>query len=235
MYDSVIHHLRPLKTDGLELQHWSGMIAAALACVLGTTTASVGQDGDVCARLEAQLEQFVSAVPRDDATSRFDDIVAEHRYRIGLLREELGHLDCSTGSVIVLGSRTREVCKRMRKDLQREEKLLQTALDQRQGDLSGDNSLAKQRILAALDANGCSASDGIIIRDTLGVEGDQELVADPDKLYRTVCVRMCDGYYYPISFGTTPDQFGRDASQCMRTCPGADVDLFFHSVPKEIG
>ncbi|MEM9107335.1 MAG: DUF2865 domain-containing protein [Pseudomonadota bacterium] len=209
------------------------MIAAVMAFVLATATTAVGQDGDVCARLEAQLDQFVSAVPTEDATSRFDDIVAEHRYRIGLLREELSHLDCSTGSVIVLGSRTRQVCKRMRADLEFEETQLQTALEQRQGDLSGDNSLAKQRILAALDANGCGASDGIIIRDTLGVEGDEELVVDPYKLYRTVCVRMCDGYYYPISFGTTPDQFGRDATQCTRTCPGADVDLFFHSVPDQ--
>lgn len=218
---------------GLDLQHWSGMIAAAVACLLTSVTTAVAQDDDVCARLEAQLDQFVSAAPRQDATSRFDDTIAEHRYRIGLLREELSHLDCSTGSVIVLGSRTRKVCKRMRKDLEREEALLQAALEGRQGDLSGDNSLAKQRILAALNANDCSASDGVIIRDTLGVEGDEELVADPDKLYRTVCVRMCDGYYYPISFGTTPDQFERDAYQCSRTCPGADVDLFFHSVPDQ--
>src|SRR5690606_29512315 len=28
--------------------------------------------------------------------------------------------------------------------------------------------------------------------------------------YRTVCVRLCDGFFFPISFATTPDRFGAD-------------------------
>ena len=209
------------------------MTATAVTCVLATASTAVGQTTAVCARLQAQLDQFVSAVPRADTASRFDAAIAEHRYTIGVLREELGELECTAGSVIVLGSKTSRVCKRMREDLSRENAQLQRALKQRKGDLSGDNSLAKQRILAALNANDCSASDGVIIRDTLGVEGDEELMIDPDKLYRTVCVRMCDGFYYPIAFGATPEQFERDASQCIRTCPGAAVELFFHSVPDQ--
>jgi hypothetical protein len=215
------------------LQHWSVISAATVIAVLTSVTAAVGQDSTVCARLEAQLDQFVSAVPREDTTSRFDQVIADHRYTIGNLREELSRLDCTTGSVMVLGSRTRSVCERMREDLAYEEAELQIALERRRSEITGDSSLAKQRILAALDANGCSAADGIIIRDTLGVEGDEELLIDPDKMYRTVCVRLCDGYYYPISFGTTPDLFDRDAAQCTRTCPGAEVDLFFHSVPDQ--
>jgi len=36
--------------------------------------------------------------------------------------------------------------------------------------------------------------------------------------YRTVCVRLCDGYYYPISPSTTRSRFRRDAAACASSC-----------------
>lgn len=39
--------------------------------------------------------------------------------------------------------------------------------------------------------------------------------------YRTVCVRLCDGYFFPISFATTPDRFARDEAACRSTCRSA--------------
>lgn len=36
--------------------------------------------------------------------------------------------------------------------------------------------------------------------------------------YRTVCVRLCDGYYWPISFSTTPQGFDRDSEKCESSC-----------------
>ena len=36
--------------------------------------------------------------------------------------------------------------------------------------------------------------------------------------YRTVCVRLCDGYYWPISFATSSSSFDRDAETCERSC-----------------
>ena len=37
--------------------------------------------------------------------------------------------------------------------------------------------------------------------------------------YRTMCVRLCDGYYFPISFATTRNKFEDDAKRCERQCP----------------
>lgn len=45
--------------------------------------------------------------------------------------------------------------------------------------------------------------------------------------YRTVCVRLCDGYYFPISFSTTRDQFGRDEQVCQSKC-ASETKLFYH-------
>lgn len=47
--------------------------------------------------------------------------------------------------------------------------------------------------------------------------------------YRTMCVRHCDGYYFPMSFSTTRDRFGDDAAVCARMCPEAEVALYFHA------
>lgn len=36
--------------------------------------------------------------------------------------------------------------------------------------------------------------------------------------YRTVCVRLCDGYFFPVSFSTTPERFAHDAAACASSC-----------------
>ena len=41
---------------------------------------------------------------------------------------------------------------------------------------------------------------------------------------------MCDGYYFPISFATTKDNFARDAKMCERSCK-SPARLFFHENP----
>jgi hypothetical protein len=44
--------------------------------------------------------------------------------------------------------------------------------------------------------------------------------------YRTVCVRLCDGYYWPISFATTRSTFERDAAKCEASCGGAKLYVY---------
>lgn len=48
--------------------------------------------------------------------------------------------------------------------------------------------------------------------------------------YRTLCVRTCDGYYFPISFSTSRAGLVRDAKQCESRC-GAPARLFYHRNP----
>ena len=51
--------------------------------------------------------------------------------------------------------------------------------------------------------------------------------------FRTVCVRTCDGYYFPISFETSPDRFRDDEQTCQRMCPAAEVQLYTYHNPGE--
>ena len=48
--------------------------------------------------------------------------------------------------------------------------------------------------------------------------------------YRTVCVRLCDGYYFPISFATLPGRFAQDVDVCQSKC-AAPVELYYHPNP----
>lgn len=48
--------------------------------------------------------------------------------------------------------------------------------------------------------------------------------------YKTYCVRLCDGFYWPISFSTTSDRFEADSATCNTTC-GSPARLFVHPVP----
>jgi hypothetical protein len=51
--------------------------------------------------------------------------------------------------------------------------------------------------------------------------------------YRTLCVRMCDGFYFPISFAVAPSRFRDDERVCRQTCPAAEVALYVHRNPGE--
>jgi hypothetical protein len=52
----------------------------------------------------------------------------------------------------------------------------------------------------------------------------------PFATYRTLCVRLCDGYYFPVSFSTLPNHFARDSEQCQASC-AAPAELYYHQNP----
>jgi hypothetical protein len=52
----------------------------------------------------------------------------------------------------------------------------------------------------------------------------------PFATYRTLCVRLCDGYYFPVSFSTLPNHFQRDSDICQSQC-AAPAELYYHQNP----
>ena len=48
--------------------------------------------------------------------------------------------------------------------------------------------------------------------------------------YRTLCVRLCDGFYFPVSFSTLPSHFPQDAEVCQAKC-AAPTELYYHPNP----
>jgi hypothetical protein len=51
--------------------------------------------------------------------------------------------------------------------------------------------------------------------------------------FRTVCVRTCDGYYFPISFATNRSRFKTDAALCQSIYPDGQAQLYVYQNPGE--
>lgn len=47
-----------------------------------------------------------------------------------------------------------------------------------------------------------------------------------ERTYRTMCVRLCDGFYFPISFATTRAGFFADQKQCTAACGEARLYVY---------
>lgn len=46
--------------------------------------------------------------------------------------------------------------------------------------------------------------------------------------FRTMCVRTCDGYYFPVSHASKASQMARDESICRALCPATETRLYVH-------
>lgn len=66
--------------------------------------------------------------------------------------------------------------------------------------------------------------------ESSGYGGGSRFGALPYATYRTVCVRLCDGYYFPVSFSTLPNHFQRDEEVCHSKC-AAPAELYYHQNP----
>ena len=44
--------------------------------------------------------------------------------------------------------------------------------------------------------------------------------------FRTMCVRLCDGFPIPMSFSTTRSQFAKDARRCAEACPAGRLFVY---------
>jgi hypothetical protein len=55
----------------------------------------------------------------------------------------------------------------------------------------------------------------------------------PSGTFRTVCVRTCDGAYFPVSFATYQARFQDDEKSCKALCPATEATLFSYRNPGE--
>jgi hypothetical protein len=61
--------------------------------------------------------------------------------------------------------------------------------------------------------------------------GGRAPIDDLAGSYRTLCVRTCDGYYFPISFSASGHELRRDENACRALCPGQEVAIYVQRNP----
>jgi hypothetical protein len=61
----------------------------------------------------------------------------------------------------------------------------------------------------------------------LNPDGSEASIGGPPGEFATMCVRTCDGYFFPMSPRSSSADFDRDLKNCESACPGADLQLFY--------
>jgi hypothetical protein len=238
---------------------WRSMAPAVL--VVATFTAAYAQQNPVCVRLEAQLATFDRSAgdsTRADQIRRYEEAAGSQQIEIERQQALARRMGCGNNSFFVLFSGEPAQCgpqnakiQQMRANLAN----ISAELERLQGGGGSERDGQRRAILVALGQNNCGPQyqaavapaprRGGFFQSLFGPNTGPGEVSTPDSSagypgfslpsgsYRTVCVRTCDGFFWPISFAATPDRFQDDEKVCQRSCPAAEVALYAHRNPGE--
>ncbi len=201
-----------------------------------------------CQRLEAQLASLDSGntdPARADQIRRAEEAVNRLQSDVDRQVAQARKTGCENSGFFSIFNTPPPQCGALNRQIDQQ----RTALENMQNGLerlNGGNSeraAQRQSILVALGNGGCGPQyrsaaaagqqDGFL--DKLFGNGTVNSSA-PGAMggtFRTICVRTCDGFYYPISYSTSPDRFRDDEQTCQRMCPASEVSLFTYHNPGE--
>jgi hypothetical protein len=209
-----------------------------------------------CVRLEAQLgaiDRGTVDPARADQIRRYEESSRQQQADLDRLNAQARQLGCQSGGFFSLFSGQSPQCTPLNQKIQQTRGNLERTLadlDRMQGGAAGDREAQRQTVIAALAQNNCGPQYRAAANQQRGFfesifggnrsgggfgGGDSGgLFSSNSGTFRTVCVRTCDGYYYPISYATTQDKFAEDAQTCQATCPAAEVVLMSNRTGDDI-
>ncbi|MGE0750184.1 MAG: DUF2865 domain-containing protein [Variibacter sp.] len=208
-----------------------------------------------CQRLEAQLaglDRNPQDAGRADQIRRYEEAENRQQQELDRLAAQSQRLGCDRGGGFFLFGRSQPPqCDQLNRQIQSMRQNLDritSGLEQLRGS-GNDREQQRRSIMVALAQNDCGQQYRAAVSrqrgffDSLfggGGGGGEEPGANgveanpvPSGTYRTLCVRTCDGYYFPISYATVPSRFADDERACHRMCPAAEAILFTHRNPGE--
>ncbi len=207
----------------------------------------------ICTRLEAQLAILNRGGGSDPAKAaqinRYQAAANQQQQQLDRVTSQARRMGCDRSGIISFFTGRSAQCgpldrriEQMRANLNR----ITTSLEQlRGGDGMGNNGGDDQRrsVLAALGQNNCgpqyvntAPGPGNFLANLFGNSNPNPPPPGPyptpaSGTYRTLCVRSCDGGFFPISFATVPARFAEDENTCKALCPAANASLFVYPNP----
>jgi hypothetical protein len=211
----------------------------------------------MCPRLEAQLatvDRGGGGDPaKDEQIRRYQDAAAKQQAELDRVTSQAKRMGCDSSGFFSLFNGQSAQCGPVNNQIQQ----MRSNLDQittnlerlRSGGLGGSERESQRRsVLLALAQNNCGPQyaaalqqqqqgPGTFLNNLFG--NNNSPGAPPADLgpqsgtYRTVCVRSCDGGYFPISFATVPGRFPDDEKTCKALCPAAEANLYAYRNPGE--
>src|SRR6202045_42992 len=211
----------------------------------------------MCPRLEAQLATIDRGAggtgdpARDDQIRRYQDSASRQQAELDRVTSQAKRMGCDSSGFFSLFSGQSAQCGPVNNQIQQ----MRANLDQittnlerlRGGGLGGSERENQRRsVLLALAQNNCGPQyanavqqgPGSFLNNLFGNNNNNPAappadVGPPSGTYRTVCVRSCDGAYFPISFATAPGRFPDDEKTCKALCPAAEANLYAYRNPGE--
>jgi hypothetical protein len=223
---------------------------AAAAIVLSATTAAFAQaPNPVCQRLEAQLASLNSGntdPARADQIRRAEDSVNRQQAEVDRLVGQGRKMGCESSGFFSIFDNPPPTCGPLNRQIGQARSNLenmQIALERLNGGTS-ERASQRQTLMVQLANSGCGQQyrsaalagqqDGFF--DRLFGNNSSVNSSAPGAMggtFRTICVRTCDGFYYPISYATSSDRFRDDEQTCQRMCPASEVALYSYHNPGE--
>ncbi|MBI3436220.1 MAG: DUF2865 domain-containing protein [Proteobacteria bacterium] len=211
---------------------------------------AAGGTNPVCTRLEGQLASVDrgNADPaRAEQLRRYEDAASRQQAELDQMVSQSRRLGCEGGGFFSLFTGQAPQCGPLTTRIQQMRANLGRMLAdiERLAGRNGDRDGQRQSIVVALAQNNCGPQYRAAVTQQGGGLFDSLFRSGPSATapggegevqgsgYRTLCVRTCDGFYYPVSFQTSSSRFQEDELACQRTCPGADVTLYTHRNPGE--
>jgi hypothetical protein len=207
-----------------------------------------GGRNPICLRLEGQLvaiDRGNGDPARAADIRRLEDLVNRQQVDLDRVSAQARRQGCEGRGLFALFGGQPQQCVAINTQIQQ----LRTNLDRSIADLqhlqgnTADREGQRRGVLVALGQNDCGpqyrqyANRGGFFENLFGPGPGSILGGPPDPsagdTYRTLCVRTCDGYYFPISYSTQPARFPEDERTCQAMCPAAEVTLYTHRNPGE--
>jgi hypothetical protein len=234
------------------------LAAAALAAAALTAPARAQQPypgqyqqqrNPACTQLEGQLASLDRGTvdPAQAAQAqRLDDAARQQQSNLDRLNAQAQRAGCGGGGFFSLFGGQPQQCGALNNQIQQARATLDRTmsdLQRVQGNTGSDREGQRRSVINALAQNNCGpqytqqASQGGGFFDRLFGPGT---IINPNAspvptsdTYKTLCVRTCDGFYFPISYSTVPGHFAEDEKACQRLCPAAEVSLYSHRATGE--
>jgi hypothetical protein len=208
----------------------------------------------MCPRLEAQLatiDRGGGDPAKDDQIRRYQDAATKQQGELDRVTSQAKRMGCDSSGFFSLFSGQSAQCGPVNTQIQQMRANLEqitTSLERlRTGGVGGsDRDNQRRSVLTALAQNNCGPQYANAARgpgnflESLFGNNNNNPVAPPGAdlgaqsgTYRTVCVRSCDGAYFPISFATVPGRFPDDERTCKALCPAAEATLYSYRNPGE--
>ena len=200
----------------------------------------------VCLSLEQRLvKENQNAGSQRDQLPDINNAVRQARRDLRQLERDLERSDCYEWFLFSKQLRNSRACRRMANEVDQTKRHVAELEAKRQDIESTSNQSYQDEIIRELARNNCGDSYAQEARrrdrgvfsglwqdeDSSGAGyGNGGYRSLPFATYRTVCVRLCDGYYFPVSFSTLPNHFDRDAEVCQSKC-AAPAQLYYYQNP----